>query len=341
MYAEEGWKSDKDLNSYIRQIKVEIVPKEGKTVTGKFGLSYVRSAYDTRHSNNASLLISSLRKDFEYTNDIAYLKENITRARKAINFYMQMYDAERCLNDQSYLVGHDSDKTSPYTNDKIAMTIANGYWDMSFMPKYDFHSNTYFYKALVDLAFLEKMLEDRGVEVDKADATVLTADRQFNHGTSEYIYDSESLSKIANDVLNALRKPINNEDHTGFWSEETGRFVAGYAEAEDKWYDYGYTMWNTEAIYYGVATDAQAKSIMDWISGKRIVEQDKYGSQGEDIYFFEIAPRLNTYSEENQYDVGMFSCIYADVSGIKYGETQVQNGGAIMYVSFYDLMSRM
>ncbi|MBQ7949310.1 MAG: hypothetical protein IJ284_06075, partial [Clostridia bacterium] len=298
MYAEEAWKSDKELQSYIRQIKVEIVPKEGKTLSGDFGLSYVRSTFDTRHSNNASLLISSLRLDYEYTGDMEYLKENITRARKAMNFYMQMYDEERHLNDQSYLVGHDSDRTSPYRSDQIAMTIANGYWDMSFMPRYDFHSNTYFYKALVDLAYLEKILEDNGVHVDKSEATVLTADRQFNHGTSEYNYNSESLTKIANDVVTALRQTINKTDHTGFWDEETGRFVAGYADAEDKWYDYGYTMWNMEAIYYGVATDEQAKTIMDWISGKRIVEKDKNGSQGEDIYFFELAPRLNTYCEE-------------------------------------------
>ncbi len=92
MYAEEAWKSDKALNTYIRRIKVEVVPKEGKKVTGQFGLSYVRSTFDTRHVNNNSLLISSLRQDYDYTGDLEYLKANITRARKAMNFYMQMYD---------------------------------------------------------------------------------------------------------------------------------------------------------------------------------------------------------------------------------------------------------
>ena len=117
--------------------------------------------------------------------------------------------------------------------------------------------------------------------------------------------------------------------------------MAGYADAEDKWYDYGYTMWNMEAIYYGVATDEQAKSIMDWISGKRIVEMDKYGSQGEDIYFFELAPRLNTYSEENRFDVSIFTGMYAGRVDVEYGVKQLQNGGADMYTTFYDLMSRI
>ena len=341
MYAEEGWKSDLELTSYIRDIKVEVVAKDGKKLSGDFGLSYVRCAFDTRHSNNASLLVSSLRTDFDYTGDVEYLKENITRARKAVNFYMQMYDEERHLNDQSYLVGHDGDKSSPYYGEQIAMTIANGYWDMSFMPKYDFHSNVYFYKALVDLAHLENIMEEKGIYVDKSEATILTANRQFEYGESVYDYTAESLSAIAADVRAALQKSINYADKTGFWSEETGRFVAGYAEAEDKWYDYGYTMWNMEAIYYGVATDAQAKSIMDWISGKRIVERDKYGSQGEDIYFFELAPRVNTYSEQNRFDVSIFTGMYAKRTDVEYGVLQVQNGGAIMYTTFYDLMSRL
>ena len=341
MYAEEEWKSDKELNSYIRQLKVEIVPKDGKKIAGKFGLSYVRTTYDTRHVNNNSLLISSLRQDYDYTGDLEYLKANITRARKAMNFYMQMYDKDRHLNYQSYLVGHDSDKTSEFENDRVAMSLGNGYWDISFMPKYDFQSNMYFYDALVDLAYLEQVLIDNGISVDKSLASVMTADRQFNHGTSEYTYTAEQLNAIANDVLTELRKPTNDTDKTGFFSEETGRFVAGYADAENRWYDYGYTMWNMEAIYYGIATDEQAKSIMDWISGERIVEQDKYGSQGEDIYFFEFAPRVNTYTVEDQDDLSMFTGFWAHQKNVTYGEVQVQNGGAIMYTEFYDLMSRV
>lgn len=340
MYAEEAWKSDKELETFINQIKVEIKPKAGKTLTGEFGLSYVRSTLDTRHSNNNSIFISSLRRDYDYTGDLQFLKENITKARKAINFYMQMYDENRHLNDQSYLVGHDADATSNWKSERTVMSLSNGYWDITFMPKFDFQSNMYFYKALVDLAHLEEILAHNGVEVDPAEATVKTADRNFNHGTSAYTYDAASLRKTAEDVLTELRKSTDDTDKTGFWCEETGRFVAGYAEAEDKWYDYGYTMWNLEAIYYGVATEEQAKSIMDWISGKRTVAKDVYGSQGEDIYYFQFGPRVNTYSEENQYDTSILNGYYRD-KVYEYGVTQIQNGGAIMYVSFYDLMSRV
>ena len=341
MYAEAAWCSDKNLETYIRQIKVEIVPKAGKTVTGEFGLSYVRSVPDTRHSNNNSIFISSLRTDYDYTGDLEYLTENITKARKAINFFMQMYDEQRHLNDQGYLVGHDEDKTALEKSDRIVMSLSNGYWDISFMPRFDFQSNMYFYKALVDLAYLENILRENAITVDASEASVLTADRTFTHSVSEYTYTSEELTEIANAVLAELRKSTNEKDKTGFWNEETGRFVAGYTAAEDAWYDYGYVMWNLEAIYYGIATDEQAKSIMDWVSGKRIVEKDEYGSQGEDIYYFEFAPRVNTYSPENQYDLSILNGFYMDVKNVEYGVTQVQNGGAIMYVSFYDLMSRL
>ena len=340
MYAEEAWNSDKELNSWINQIRVEIKAKEGTTVSGRFALNYVRSTFDTRHTNNNSIFISSLRQDYDYTGDIEFLKANITKARKAVNFYMQMYDEARHLNNQSYLVGHDSDNTSFDKYERVAMTLANGYWDISFMAKYDFQSNMYFYKALADLAYLEGVLDSNGVTVDKADASIKTADRAFHHGRAEYAYTAKDLSEIANLVLTELRKPINQTDKTGFWSEETGRFVGGYSEKEDKWYDYGYTMWNMEAIYYGVATAEQTKSIMDWISGQRIVEKDKYGSQGEDIYFFEFAPRVNTYSEEDQYDISIFNGSYQS-KNCQYGITQVQNGGAVMYTSFFDLMGRI
>ena len=340
MYAEEDWGATVDCKTYVTKLKVEIKAKEGTEISGRFGLNYVRSTFDTRHSNNNSIFISSLRNDFDYTGDLEYLKENITKARKAINFYMQMYDEDRHLNDQSYLVGHDSDKTGDDKSKRVAKSLANGYWDISYMTKYDFQSNMYFYKALKDLAYLETILTVKGISVDKSLATVKTADRNYVYGESEYTHTSQTLTSIANAVLAELRKSINDSDKTGFWNEKTGRFVGGYSQSEQKWYDYGYVMWNLESIYYGVATDEQAKSIMEWINGDRVVDQDKYGSQGKDIYYYEFAPRVNTYSSEEQNDGSIFNGSYENPSCI-YGETQVQNGGAIMYVSFFDLVSRV
>ncbi|MBQ7374223.1 MAG: hypothetical protein IJW64_06685 [Clostridia bacterium] len=237
MYAEEEWTSEMTSETFIEQVRIEIKAKEGTTLTGNFALNYVRPTFDTRHSNNNSIFISALRKDFDYTGDIDFLTENITKARKAINFYMQLYDEDRHLNDQSYLVGHDSDKTSTDKYERVAMTLGNGYWDICFMNKFDFHSNVYFYKALEDLAYLETILSVKGITVDKSLASIKTADRNYNHGVSEYNYTAKDLKEIASKVLAELRKPINDTDKTGFWSEETGRFVGGYSDADKKCYD--------------------------------------------------------------------------------------------------------
>ena len=336
MYAETNWGDAKD--TYITSITVEIVMESGGSMTGDVGLSYVRAAFDTRHTDNAALLISSLRQDYDYTGDMTYLQENITRARKALNFLMQAYDESRNLVRSDYFVGHDSDKSGSRT-ENYASSLGNGYWDISFMPEYDFHTNTYFYMAVCDLAYLEGILESKNVTVDKSKASVKTADRSGTNVESEYDYDAAALTTLAGKVQEALQKTTNDTDHTGFWSETTGRFVAGYSEVEGRWYDYGYLAWNIEAVYYGVATATQTQSIMDWVSGERTVEGDT--STDEDIYFFELAPRSNTYQGDDEYDVSIYTGIYTGRTDMVYGVTQVQNGGAIMYTSFYDLMNRI
>jgi hypothetical protein len=78
---------------------------------------------------------------------------------------------------------------------------------------------------------------------------------------------------------------------------------------------------------------------MDWVSGERTVAGDT--STGEDIYFFDLAPRVNTYQGSNKNDVSIYTGIYSDQKTMVYGVTQCQNGGAIMYSSFYDLMNRI
>ena len=67
MYAEESWGAEKGSRIYSNQIKVEIKAKEGMTLSGRFALNYVRSSFDTRHTNNNSIFISALRNDYDFT----------------------------------------------------------------------------------------------------------------------------------------------------------------------------------------------------------------------------------------------------------------------------------
>ena len=323
MYAESAW--GESTSTYVKQLKIEIVLKSGKTISGNVGLNYVRPTLDTRMSNNNSILISSLRTDYDYTGDLDFLAENITRARKAMNFLMQMYDTSRGLKKESYLVGHGGTKEDltllgKATTESIASSISQGYWDIMYMPEYDFQSNTYFYKAVRDMAYLEEILSNNGITVNE-DATVKTATRNRTTGTCAYNYD---LNSVADTVLANLRKTTENTNHTGFWNATTGRFVAGYASGEGKWYDYGYVAWNLEAIYYGIATEEQATAIMNWLSSE---DQTK-------LYKYMFAPISNMVTG----DADMLNGEYA---AQKDSWVNCQFGGAIMYTSFYDLMARI
>ena len=324
MYAESAW--GESTSTYMKQLKIEIALKSGTTISGNVALNYVRPTLDTRMSNNNSILISSLRQDYDFTGDLDYLTENITRARKAMNFLMQMYDSTRGLKKESYLVGHGGTKESlnwrgNATTKSIASSMSQGYWDILYMPEYDFQSNMYFYKALRDMAYLEEVLADNGIEVDNSLATIKTATRNRTTGTSAYSYD---LKSVANTVLTNLRQTTENTNHTGFWNATNGRFVAGYASGEGKWYDYGYAAWNLEAIYYGIATEEQATAIMNWLN-----------SEGK-LYDYVFAPRSNTIEGTD-----MLNGEYAAKKGEWDFGDNCQYGGAIMYTSFYDLMARI
>ncbi len=335
MYAESNW--DSDANKQITQLKIEVVAKNGKKLDGKFGLNHVKCLYDTRHSNNNSNYITSMKYYYNFSGDVAYLEKAIVDARKAMNFFMQMYDEERHLNYQGYMVGHDSDKSGKTAVEKMASSLTNGYWDVLYMTEYDFQSNMYFYKAINDLIYLENALASQGIEVDKSLSNVLTAERDGTKGTSEYTWEVADLEKIAADVLAELRKSTDDATQTGFWDETSGRFICGY-NPDGEPVDYGYVIWNLEAIHYGIATEEQEKSIMDWISGERIVEADKTGSTGEDIYYYEMSPRITTMNKD-----GLFNGFYENAIGgsVEFGTKQIQYGGAATFLSYFDLMSRM
>lgn len=394
MYAHSSWgewKNPEDNTHKIYRLKVEIRAKDGKTISGTCGLNSVRSDYDTRHANNNGIYLTSLYDDLQFTGDTEYLLRNLTKARKAMNLYMQMYSDNRDLIRSSYFVGHDGDKSGEYEGFNIiedneaalamerASALGNGYFDASYMSEYDFHTNLYFYKGLQSMIALEKYVEEhqdeleeqakeQGVSIDKKDATIRIAERAKTKYTaktkdeemltsSSYTLDSAKLTEIADKVLQALREECNDEDMTGFYNTETGRFAGGYDINTGTLYDFGYTQYNLEAVYLGVATKEQSESIMDWISGERIVESDKTddtgkgdgnagasgvgGSTGEDIYFFDFAPRITTV---NQTSPSMLNGVLEadrknDLS--VFGVDEVQFGGAFLWTSFYDIMARL
>ena len=181
-------------------------------------------------------------------------------------------------------------------------------------------------------------------------------------GSSTYDETAQSLDALLGTIRTAIQAPVDRAQKTGFWDEEKGRFIEGF-DRNGEVIDYGFIMFNLEAVAAGICTEEQAKEIMDWVSGRRIVEADAENAPGatpeaqegnyasgvkgtrvnEDgsfadegtlgIYDFEFAPRSTTVKNLSQY-------VWNWAGNNAFGG-QVQDGGAIMYLSYYDLMSRL
>ena len=115
-------------------------------------------------------------------------------------------------------------------------------------------------------------------------------------------------------------------------SEEDGRFVA-CIDKNGKKHDYGYTFLNLDAIWYDLASRDHARQIMDWIAGKRIVQGDT--STGADIYRWRFGPRATTCRNIEWYGQGWWA-----PESLDWGY-QIQDGGAVLGFTFYDLWARL
>jgi hypothetical protein len=126
-----------------------------------------------------------------------------------------------------------------------------------------------------------------------------------------------------------------------FWDDSASRFI-GCVDADGKRHDFGFTFVNLEAMAYGLASPEQARRIYDWM------ETGVTSSGRADTYSrWVFAPRANTIHNPMWDETGVTDPNANDVEpwwfdgwrGTPY-EEQCQDGGAILYTSFFDLMAR-
>jgi hypothetical protein len=301
MYTNPNWK-----DHVITQIK--IVVKGKKALNADINLNYVRMNYDTRQANDMELLITSAKNMYEFTGDKSIIQDNLTRMRKAMQFYLTHLDGSTGMVDADFFVGHDGLRD-------IGHGIGNGYWDIVCLPSKNLYTNVYFYKTLKAMAYIERMAENEKINIAKP--TVLGKD-----GKTVVQYNETAAS------LEALAEKVKTNIQNTFWNDKTGRFTTGI-DPKGFSVDYGFVQFNLEVVAAGIATPAQQKSILDWISGVRTVETD--AAKGKDIYKYEFAPLVNTGDNQDH--------LYWNWSPLAYGD-QLQNGGSVLYVSYYDLISR-
>ena len=343
MYHNENWD-----NQIITAIGLEFRPKSGTALTLAGQIDYIRCQYDTRQSNATLQWLLAFSNYIKYTNNTVALEALMPKARNAMLFLTHTLKGERGLLDISYLYGHNGigmyKKADGTYNYDTVNGVGNGYWDLIAPSKESLESNIYFYQVLLAMADLEQRVVDSGLTISE---TSSIRNRTLGGADVSYNYTAESLSALAATVKSNMEKEINpvlQSDGTyvndgGFWCSATGRFAAGINEATGAIADYGYVYWNLEAICAGIGTDTQQLSIMQWIDGQRTVSGDT--STGSDIYFYEFAPRFNTKDCYENFS----AFAYDNVSGLMEScgtcwSKQLQNGGAAIAWTYYDLVAR-
>ncbi|MBX7258604.1 MAG: hypothetical protein K1Y02_19745 [Candidatus Hydrogenedentes bacterium] len=279
----------------------------------KVGIQSFFTNYDTRHNINNQNFIRGCANYFLWTRDLNFLRGQINRMRTAMRYILKEFHADETGIVVTDWVGHEGRSGLAFPNGQKQIRFGNGignnYWDLLPMGYKDCYATYQYYDALNSLA-----------EIERAIATHPEWD--IPRGVMAFTPD-ELLARAAR------AKRIGNQV---FWHEKTGRFYCA-VDIDGVGYDYGFTFLNLEAIYFGFATDEHAKSIMDWMCGDRIVEGDT--STGEDIYHWRFGPRSTTRRNEDYY-----FWAWTSPESIPWGG-QVQDGGAVVGFSYYDLMARL
>ncbi len=304
LYDQPNWEGR------IERIRVHLPPEPGQV----YCLDSVFTVYDTRHPiNNASFVIGACDY-FRWTGDVAFLRANIDRLRHAMRFHVTELGIEEHGVIFVPWVGHDgrSGVTQTAAGRKrihFGRGIGNNYFDLLPFGGFDLYATVQFCAAAEALAVLEDAIAQHATW------------RIVPPGTD---WSAAKLRQLVEHVKTVARRK--------FWSTERGRFV-GAIDVTGTAHDYGFTFVNLEAIHHGIADGQQARAILGWIMGKRTVAGDT--STAGDIYHWQFAPRVTTRRNLDWYNFA-----WNAPEELAWGE-QVQDGGAVLGWSYYDLHARL
>ncbi|MCC5875482.1 MAG: hypothetical protein JJU11_04605 [Candidatus Sumerlaeia bacterium] len=295
----------------VDQIRLCLAPGEAGAIVE---IDSIFSHYDTRKPYNNLLFITSAWHYFRWTGDVSFLQQEITRLRSALRFIqheMATTEEHHVLNTwqghegmPGWFLGEDGEKIP-----NPGHGIGNNYYDLLPFGGHDMYNTAQYYGAVLNMADLEELILQNPGWALPAGGLAFDPEELRQHAAA--------VKSVANDI---------------FWNPETGRFI-GAIDTQGNRYDYGKTFVNLEAIWYGIANEENARTAMDWISGRRIVEGDT--SQGEDIYHFRFGPRATTLR-----NVEWYGQSWINPETIPWGG-QIQDGGAVLGMTFYDLWARL
>lgn len=302
------------LPSYQGKIvKFRIYP--GKAEPGaKLCLTGFCTLYDTRHNVNNPQYLRGCCDYFAWTQDLDFLRKNLPKMRKALRAYRSAHHLVEYGVVYTTWVGHEG-RTGLWFDEQgekhiqPGFSLSNNWLDLLPCGGLDTYATVFYYQALVRMAELEQAA---------ALHPQWNLPEQFDAENYELLAkEAERVKETANQLL---------------WNEKTGRFVVSIDKDGTAW-DVGCTLINLEAVAGGLASPEHALSILDWISGKRIVPDDT--STGSDIYAFQFAPRVTT-----RRNLGYWYWGWSNPEKIPFGQ-QIQDGGAALAFSYFDLLSRI
>ena len=141
-----------------------------------------------------------------------------------------------------------------------------------------------------------------------------------------------------------MAEKVKEKFNDTFWDRTKKRYITSI-NANGVKIDFGVTYVNFMAAAFGLADDVKTSAIYSWLDGERIIEGDT--STGENIYGnFKYAARGNTLDVSKVTDEnGAYYWWYnnetmSPASGLGAYGNQMQNGGTIFYISYYDLLGR-
>jgi hypothetical protein len=282
--------------------------------SARLTLKSVITAVDTRHPITNSIYLRGCADYFAWTGDVDFLRANMGRMRRALRFALDEFSVREVKHVRVPWVGHDGRSGLVVSADgektvRHGLGVGNNYWDLLPFGGHDALATIYLFDALHHVAALER-------EIAAHDPWAIPRD--------EEPFAAEDLAQLAEQVGRDFRER--------FWNADNGRFV-GWIDLEGRPYDYGFTFVNLEAIYYGLASPEQARSIFDWLDGRREIAEDT--SRGADIYHWRFAPRATT-----RRNIETYNWPWHAPESIPWGY-QVQDGGAVLGFSYHDLMARL
>lgn len=280
----------------------------------RIDLKSLITAIDTRHPITNPIYLRGCADYFAWTGDADFLRADMGRLRRALRYALDEFSVRREKHVLVPWVGHDGRSGLVVAPDgrktvRPGLGVGNNYWDLLPFGGHDALATIYLFDALNRLAELER---------------AAAAHPEWAVPRDGEPFDPADLA--------ALAAGVRGDFVRRFWNAQTGRFV-GWIDLEGRAYDYGFTFVNLEAIAYGLATPEQAQSILAWLDGRREVAGDT--SRGADIYRWRFAPRATT-----RRNVETYMWPWHGPETIPWGD-QVQDGGAVLGFSHFDLMARL